>query len=191
MPKCELMHGQRIRRRLAAIIKSGPHETAGEPRAVGEDGSTIPRRCWPSSARLIVVGADVAALLVVRINAARADGAGLLGADVRLVGMFGVITVHVLADVIIPAAHFDDAVDAGKRVAFRRGVGHGPRRVELLDVILHRARDVAALRRVLHGKFLVGDAPDARRSDDCGRGGSGRPTCGDFPRRCRAGGSRP
>ena len=61
---------------------------------------------------------------------------------------------------IIPAAHFDDGVDAAKHVAFRRGVGDGPRRVEPLDVVLHRARDVGGLRRVLHGELLVGDAPD-------------------------------
>ena len=65
---------------------------------------------------------------------------------------------------IIPAAHFDDGVDAAEHVAFRRGVGDGARRVELLDVILHRARDVRRLRRVLHHELLVGDAPnrDAR-----------------------------
>ncbi len=78
--------------------------------------------------------------------------------------MFGVIFVHVGTVVIIPAAHFDDRIDAAKHVAFRRGVGDGPRRVELLDVILHRARDVGGLRRVLHHELLVGDAPnrDAR-----------------------------
>jgi len=30
----------------------------------------------------------------------------------------------------------------------------------LLDVILHGARDVSRLRRILHGELLVGDAPD-------------------------------
>ena len=61
---------------------------------------------------------------------------------------------------IIPAAHFDDGVDAAEHVVFRRGVGDGTHRVELLDVILHRARDVGRLRRVLHHELLVGDAPD-------------------------------
>ena len=45
-------------------------------------------------------------------------------------------------------------------LSFRRGVGYGPRRVELLDVVLHRQRDVGGLRRVLHRELLVGDAPD-------------------------------
>ena len=75
--------------------------------------------------------------------------------------MLGVIIIHVLADVIIPAAHVNDAVDAIERVALRRGVSHGPRRVERLHKILHRARDVAALRRGLHDEFLVRHAPDA------------------------------
>ena len=65
---------------------------------------------------------------------------------------------------IIPAAHFDDGIDAAEYVALRRGVGDGARRVEPLDVVLHCARDVSRLRCVLHGELLVGDAPnrDAR-----------------------------
>jgi hypothetical protein len=47
-----------------------------------------------------------------------------------------------------------------ERVAFRRGVGDGTQRIELLDVILHRLGDARGLRRVLHHELLVGDAPD-------------------------------
>ena len=47
-----------------------------------------------------------------------------------------------------------------KHIAFRRGIGHRPGRIELLRVILHRARDAGGLRRVLHHELLVGNAPD-------------------------------
>ena len=40
----------RIRRRLAAIIKTRPDETAAQPRPVGEKSSTISPWWWPSSA---------------------------------------------------------------------------------------------------------------------------------------------
>ena len=152
-----------IWRRLAAIIEAGPDERTGEPRAGGKE--TPPAFGGGGPARPDdVVGGDVTVLAIVRVNAARADDAGLLGADVWLGWMLGVITVHVGAVMIIPAAHFDDGIDAAIHVAFRRSVGDRARRVELLDVILHRARDVAGLRRVLHGELLVGDAPhcDAR-----------------------------
>src|SRR5258706_16152875 len=97
-----------VGRRLAAIIKSRPHEAAAQPRTVGEItppslGGVRPRR------RIVVVGADVTAHLVVLVNAARADGAGLFRADLRLRWMSGVIAVHLASDMIIPAAHFDDA----------------------------------------------------------------------------------
>ncbi len=45
-------------------------------------------------------------------------------------------------------------------VTFGRGIGHGTRGIETLDVVLHRPGDVATLRRGLHGELLVGDAPD-------------------------------
>ena len=95
-----------VRRRLAAIIKTRPDESAGEPRTHREEappafGGVRPRR------RVFVVGAHVAARLVVRVNAARAHGAGLFGADVPAGPDVPVVIVHVLADVIIPAAHFD------------------------------------------------------------------------------------
>ena len=161
MPKCELMRlASRIRRRFAPIIKTGPDEAAAQPRTVGEKAPPCFRRLRPLSV-VHIIGTDVAALLVVLVNAPRADGAGLFRADIRLVGMLGVVAIHGRTGMIIPAAHVNDAVDAGERVAFRRGVSHRSRRVEPLHIILHRARDGGALRRVLHIKFLVGDGPDA------------------------------
>src|SRR5208282_4606575 len=135
----------RIRRRLAAIIKARPDETPGEPRTVGKPAPPGFSALRPLMRRLIVSN-DIAARRIFFVYATRARGAGLLRADVRLIRMFGVIRVHVRAGMIIPAAHFDDAIDAPKTVAFRRGVGHGAGRVKTLDVVLHRARGVGALR---------------------------------------------
>ncbi len=174
-----------IRCRFAAIIKARPHKAAAQPRALGEIAPPRFSGLRPGS-HIHVVSTDVAAFLVIFINAARADGAGLFGADVGLIGMFGVITVHVPADMIIPAAHVNDAVDAVERVALRRGVSDRARRVKALHQILHRAGDVAALRRGLDDEFFVGHAPECRRWRDCGRGGFVPPTCADFPNRCRA-----
>src|ERR1017187_1321832 len=63
-----------VRRRLTAIIKTGPDKAAGEPRAFGEITPPALRRVRPAR-RVHVVGADVAARLVVFVNAPRADGA--------------------------------------------------------------------------------------------------------------------
>src|SRR5262245_6015792 len=61
----------RIRSRLAAIIKTRPHETTREPWTRGEVTPPALRRVRPAW-RIHVVGADVAARFVVLINAARA-----------------------------------------------------------------------------------------------------------------------
>src|ERR1700728_4752081 len=78
----------RIRRRLAAIIDSGAHETAAQPRARVEKappsfGSVRPR--W----RVVVVSTDIAPYRIILINAARANSATLFCADFRLIRMFG------------------------------------------------------------------------------------------------------
>src|SRR5487761_2352439 len=66
-----------IRRRLTAIIKTRPHEAAAQPWARGKDAIPLFGGVRPTG-RVHVVGADVAAHLVVLVNAARADGAALL-----------------------------------------------------------------------------------------------------------------
>src|SRR5208282_1723813 len=90
------------------IIKTGPNKRAREPWTVGEEtpptfGGRGPAR--PDD----VVSADVTTRLVVRVNAARTNDAGLFGANVRLVRMLGMILVHLRTVVIIPAADFDGA----------------------------------------------------------------------------------
>ena len=97
--------------------------------------------------------------MVIGINPPRTHHAGLLAAKIRLRWMRRVITVHLRAVVIIPAAHFDDRVDAPEHVIFRRRVADRTQRVELLHEILHRAGHVRRLRRVLHHELLVGDTP--------------------------------
>ncbi len=50
-----------VRRRLATIIKTGPHETAAQPRTVGEKAPPCFRRLRPLGV-VHVIGADIAAL---------------------------------------------------------------------------------------------------------------------------------
>src|ERR1700683_5607141 len=73
----------RVGRRLAAIIESGPHKSARDPRT-----HAIIRppffRAASVAGPVPVVGADVAPLFVIFINAARAKCAGLLATDARL-----------------------------------------------------------------------------------------------------------
>ena len=134
----------RVRRRLAAIIKTRPHEAAAQPRAIREIAPPTFGRGGPAH-REIVVGFNVAAHFVARINAARADGAGLFRADVRLIGMLGVIIIHALTDVIIPTAHFETAHQAVEIIAhvFRRS--DGARGIKLFDQALHRGADASTI----------------------------------------------
>src|ERR1039458_2073207 len=67
----------RIRRRLAAIIKSRPDETAAQPRTVGEITPPTLRRLCSSC----IVSADITALRVILVDASRGDRAGLFRAD--------------------------------------------------------------------------------------------------------------
>ena len=96
---------------------------------------------------------------VVGVDAARADGAGLLGADVGLRRVRRVVIVHVLADVIVPAAHVNDAVEAGEIIAHVGRHGHLAGRVEAVDQVLHGLGHAPARGRGLDA-FLVGDRPD-------------------------------
>ena len=149
-----------IRRRLAAVIKPRPDEAAGQPRTRVEETPPFLGRIRPRL-RVVVVGAHVAARRVVRVNAARADGAALFAADVRLVGMCRVIGVHVVrADVITPAAHLDDFIDARKLVADGRVISHGPRGIEPLDQVLHRCANPFAFGSASGAELLVGQGPD-------------------------------
>ena len=75
--------------------------------------------------------------------------------------MRGVIIVHVRADMIIPAAHFDDAVDAARTSsprARRRSRAASGRGACTKSCIVSATRPPC--RRALHAEFLVGDAPD-------------------------------
>ena len=148
----------RIRGRFAAIIKTCPHKPAAQPRTVGE--VTPPAfGCVRPAGEIHVIGADVAAPGIVLVNAARADCAALFSADVRLVGMLGVVIIHLAADMIIPAAHLQRTGQSAKDVAHAFGGGHGPRRIKPLHEFLHRPADPTR-----HGlcllAFLVADAPN-------------------------------
>src|SRR5271170_134800 len=103
-----------VRRRLTAIIKTRPDKSAGEPWTRGKKWPPVLRRL--TIQRLAVVSGHITVFRVVRVNAARGDSAGLLRADFRLRRMLAVIIVRVLAEMIVPAASINDAVNAVKHV---------------------------------------------------------------------------
>src|ERR1051326_6803385 len=82
-----------IWRRLAAIIETGPHKPTGQPRTVGKVSPPAFGGRGPTRPDDVVSG-DITPWAVVGVNTARADDARLLGADVRLRWMRGVIAIH-------------------------------------------------------------------------------------------------
>ena len=149
-----------VRGRLAAVVETGPDEAARQPWARPEEADPLLGGVRPGL-RDVVVGAHVAARLVVDVDAARAHRAALLAADVGLLRMRRVVGIHVFrSDVVTPSAHLDDCVDTAEIVSDRGVAGDGARRVELLHQFLHRGGDAAAGRYALHREFLVPQRPD-------------------------------
>jgi hypothetical protein len=144
--------------RLSAVVEAGPDEAARQPRTRVEEAPPLFRRAGPAGL-VVVIRTDVAALLVVGVDAAGGDGAALFAAQVRLARMGGMVVIHVLANMVVPSTDVDDFVDAGELVAHGRGVGHGPRGVQALERILHAGRDLTARRCPLNRPLLVGDGP--------------------------------
>src|SRR5664280_3232617 len=148
-----------IRCGLSTIIKTGPHKPAGQPRPRREVtpprlGGVRPRRS------VVVIGADVSALLVIGVDAPRAHGAALFGPNVGLSRVGFVIGIHVFADVVIPAANLDDFVDAMELVADRRGVSDRPGGIEPVGQVLKGAGDAPAGGSALDAELLIGYGPD-------------------------------
>src|SRR5260370_11362896 len=83
--------------RLAAVVKAGPGEPAGEPGPRRKELIPGFRGMGPGRG-VVIVSADVPALFVIGIDSTGANGASLFGADIWLGGMRRVVIVHVLAD---------------------------------------------------------------------------------------------
>ena len=96
MPNWELIAGQPKRRLFAAIVEARPLEQAGRHRAARRNASRFSSAVGAPSLRLVrVVGRQVLVRPVIEIDAARAEGAAVLGAHARLLGELGVIAVGV------------------------------------------------------------------------------------------------
>ena len=151
-----------IRCRLAVIIEAGPHEPAGDERAVGDHLPARPMRCAPAC-RLAVIGRRDMRLRVALERAARLIGAGVFGADDRLGRDQPMVDVILVLIIIKPGD-----IDFGRGVdrIVERAVHcdrHRPRRVEPFERRNHPPRHFDAL-RCRFERFLVPQRPD----DDAG-----------------------
>ena len=111
-----------------------------------------------------VVGADVASLLVVHVNAACRDRAPGLGSDGRLPGKLAVELVDALGQVLLTAAgvieplHIHDARKALAPIAVH-GLGNRASGIKRANQPLHAPGDARATRSALFG-LLIADGPN-------------------------------
>jgi len=70
------------------------------------------------------------------------------------------VGVGILTNVVVPAAHLNDLIDAGEFIAHRRRVGQRTGGIETTDRGLHGCGHSLARGRALRAPLLVGKRPD-------------------------------
>ena len=150
-----------IRSGFAAIIETGPGESAGEPWAGSVVGPPLLGELRPW--RMVrVVSTHPIPTLVSRVNTASGDGAGGLGADQRLPGVRGVIGLGQRRFIV--KAH--DVKGRGEWLVI--GAVHGRSTeacgIQSVGAFLHGPNDLRAKLICLEDVLLVAHRPE----EDCG-----------------------
>ena len=145
-----------VGRGLTAVVEAGPDEPAFEKRPLVVELPPGLGGCGPGR-EVQIVGADVALLLIVFVNAARRDGAAGFRADGRLLRELSVEVVDQLLVVIEPL-DVDDIGNALAPFAIHRH-GDGARRIEAANQSLHGGDDALAAFGALLA-LLVAERPD-------------------------------